>query len=120
MQHFLDSFLYLVLSFGLAGLFVLALLDSTILFFMPFALDTIFILLVHHNRTWFPYYLAITLEGSLTGAYLTYWMVKKMSEEVLEKHVSREKFNRIKKKMTEKGFWALAIAALIPPPFPFT
>src|SRR5881409_3418084 len=105
MLHLLDSFIYVVLSLGLAGLFVLAFLDSTILFYMPFALDTILILLISHHKEWCPFYVAIALAGSLAGATLTYWMVRKMSEEVLEKHVPRQKFNRIKKKMTEKGFW---------------
>src|SRR5205085_2588182 len=120
MQHFFTSLIYTILGFGMVGLFLLAMLDSTLLFYLPFALDTILILLVSHHRERVPYYIIVTIGGALVGALLTYWMVKTMSEEVLEKHVSQEKFNRIKQKVMEKGFWGLAIAALLPPPFPFT
>jgi uncharacterized membrane protein YdjX (TVP38/TMEM64 family) len=51
---------------------------------------------------------------------LTYFVVRKASEETLEKKFPKRKFNRVKKKVKEKGFAGLLITALLPPPFPFS
>jgi hypothetical protein len=56
MAEFLDLFFKLILGFGIAGLFVLAILDSTIFFFLPFAVDTVLIVLVSRNHESMPVY----------------------------------------------------------------
>lgn len=38
----------------------------------------------------------------------------------MEKHFPKKKFLRFRKMLEEKGFLALVIAALLPPPLPFT
>jgi membrane protein YqaA with SNARE-associated domain len=109
-----------VLSFGLIGLFVLAALDSTFIFYLPFAIDAILIILVSKNESMMPYYALITTTGSIIGCLFTYLIISKTSEQSLEKMVSTRKFERVKRKMNKNGFWAIAIASALPPPFPFT
>jgi hypothetical protein len=46
-----EQLLQVILSFGYIGLFVLSALDSTVFFFMPFAIDFLFIAHVSHHRT---------------------------------------------------------------------
>lgn len=115
-----DHILRIILSFGYIGLFVLAALDSTVLFFMPFAIDFLFIAHVSRNRAEFPYYLLTTVCGSVAGCLTTYWIVSKTSEKTLDRHLPKQKFKKLKKKIDEKGLYAVLLAALLPPPFPFS
>jgi membrane protein YqaA with SNARE-associated domain len=119
MQWF-DHVLRIILSFGYIGLFILAALDSTILFFMPFAIDFLFIAQVSRHRAEFPYYLLTTVCGSVAGCLITYWIVSKTSEKTLERHLPKDKFQKLKKKIDEKGFYAVLFTAILPPPFPFS
>jgi membrane protein YqaA with SNARE-associated domain len=109
-----------VLGFGLLGLFALAALDSTFIFYLPFALDAVLIILVTKNAGMLPYYAIISAAGSLLGCLFTYLVVSKSSEQTIEKMVSHRKFERVKRKMEKNGIWALAVASMLPPPFPFT
>jgi membrane protein YqaA with SNARE-associated domain len=120
MTEFLDTFLKFILSFGLAGVFVLATIDSTFLFFLPFALDAVLIILVSRNREWMPLYALVAVAGSFAGCATTYFLLRKASEETLKKKFPKKKFNRVKKKVKDNGFAGLIIASLLPPPFPFT
>ena len=120
MTEFLDSFLKFILSFGVASVFVLAMIDSTFLFFLPFALDTVLIILISRNREWMPVYALVAVAGSLAGCAITYFLLRKASEETLEKKFPKKKFNRVKKKIKDNGFAGLIITSLLPPPFPFT
>lgn len=94
MSHFVDAFFHFVLGFGLLGVFILAVLDSTIFFYLPFALDAVLIILISHHRDWMPVYALITVAGSVAGCAITYFIVKKASDETLAKKVPKEKFER--------------------------
>jgi membrane protein YqaA with SNARE-associated domain len=120
MTEFLDSFFKFILSFGIPGVFVLAMIDSTFLFFLPFALDAILIILVSRHREWMPVYALVAVAGSVAGCAITYFLLRKASEETLEKKFPQKKLNRVKKKIKNNGFAGLIIASLLPPPFPFT
>jgi membrane protein YqaA with SNARE-associated domain len=115
-----EHILRLILSFGYFGVFILAALDSTVLFFMPFAIDFLFIAHVSQHRSEFPFYLLTTVCGSVAGCLITYWIVSKTSEKTLERHLPKKKFKKLKKKIDEKGFWAVLLTAILPPPFPFS
>src|SRR5687768_5023736 len=104
MAEFLDAFFRFILSFGMAGILALAILDSTIFFFLPFAVDAVLIMLISQNRDSMLYYVLVTTVGSLIGCALSYMIVRKASEETIEKKFSRKKFNRVKKKVKENGF----------------
>src|SRR5687767_9212644 len=120
MAELLNEFFKLILSFGLIGLLVLAIFDSTLFFFLPFAVDTVLIILVSQNRDTMPIYSIATVMGSLGGCAISYLVVRKVSEETLEKKFPQKKFKRVKKKIKEKGFLGLMIASMLPPPFPFS
>jgi membrane protein YqaA with SNARE-associated domain len=120
MAEFLDVFLKLILGFGVAGLFILAIFDSTIFFFLPFAVDTVLIVLISQNRDAMPFYALTTVAGSLAGCAITYLVVRKASKETLEKKFSKRKFKKVSKKVKDKGLPGLIITSLLPPPFPFS
>jgi len=117
----LNHFVAFILGFGLPGIFVLAVLDSTFLFYIPLAMDTLFILLVSHHRSLTPVLIILTISGSLLGAAITYAILGRSKVHVLDRLVSSNKLKKLKKRIEGKGgFWAIGIAAILPPPFPFT
>jgi membrane protein YqaA with SNARE-associated domain len=120
MADFLDVFIKIILGFGVAGLFALAILDSTIFFFLPFAVDAVLIVLVSQNRDTMPIYALVTVAGSLAGCAITFLLVRKVSQETLEKKFSKKKFKKVAKKVKDKGLPGLIITSLLPPPFPFS
>jgi len=56
--------------------------------------------------------------GAVLGGYLTYRMALKGGKETLEKKFSKAKADRVYAKFERWGFWAIAIPAVLPPPFP--
>jgi membrane protein YqaA with SNARE-associated domain len=102
------------------GVVVLAALDSTIFFSLPFGIDAAVILLAAQlHGLWWTVPLLATI-GSVGGAWLTFWMGHKIGEKGLERFVSPKRLKRIQHKIRTSGTVALAALDLIPPPFPFT
>lgn len=102
------------------GAFLLAALDTSLLFFLPFGNDALVIYLVARNRDLFWLYPLLTTAGSLTGAALTFWIGKKVGEVGLERLVSQRQLKRIQDRVRDKGAVTMALPAILPPPFPLT
>ncbi len=102
------------------GVVVLAALDSTLFFSLPFGIDAAVIILAArlHGLWWIAPLLATG--GSVAGAALTFWMGAKIGEQGLERWVAPKRLERVRQKVRTKGAVALAVLDLIPPPFPFT
>jgi membrane protein YqaA with SNARE-associated domain len=102
------------------GVPVLAALDSTLFFSLPFGIDAAVILLAARmgRRAWMVPLLATA--GSIGGAALTFWMGMKIGEKGLDRHVSPQRLKRIRARINRNGAVALAVLDLIPPPLPFT
>jgi membrane protein YqaA with SNARE-associated domain len=103
-----------------AGVIVLAALDSTLFFSLPFGIDAAVILLAARMRTfWWIVPLRATA-GSVAGAALTFWMGIKIGEQGLERWVPEKRLMLVRATVRKSGAIALAVLDLIPPPFPFT
>jgi membrane protein YqaA with SNARE-associated domain len=102
------------------GMVLLAALDTSLLFFLPFGIDGILIYLVARNRELFWLYPLLGTAGSLTGAAFTYWIGRVGGEHGLERFVSGRRLERVRCKVRDRGAIALAVPALLPPPFPLT
>jgi len=102
------------------GVLVLAALDSTLFFSLPFGIDAAIVLLAARkpSTAWIVPILATA--GSLAGAALTFWMGAKIGENGLDRYVSPRRLQRIRRRIRNTGALALAALDLIPPPFPFT
>jgi membrane protein YqaA with SNARE-associated domain len=102
------------------GVVVLAALDSTLFFSLPFGIDAVVIILAArlHGLAWVVPLLATA--GSISGAALTFWMGGKIGENGLERYVNPGRLKRVHAKIERSGAVALAVLDLIPPPFPFT
>ena len=102
------------------GVVVLAFLDSTLFFSLPFGIDAAVIILAARLRElWWVVPLLATL-GSLAGAALTFWMGVKVGEQGLERYVPPKRLKQIRGRIHSSGTIALAVLDLVPPPFPFT
>ncbi len=102
------------------GITVLAALDSSILFSVPFALDAAVVILAAQHRDLFWLYPLIVVPSSLLGAATTFWIGFKIGEEGLQRFVPKQRLERIHQRVRNSGAFALAVLDLVPPPFPFT
>jgi membrane protein YqaA with SNARE-associated domain len=102
------------------GVVVLAALDSTLFFSLPFGIDAAVIICAARvpRIAWAVPFLA-TL-GSTSGAAFTFWMGARMGETGLDRHVSKKRMARVRKMLKTRGAITIALLDLIPPPFPFT
>src|SRR5438552_5459554 len=102
------------------GLWLIAALDSTMLFFLPLAVDLAVIVLSSRAHETFWIYPIVASLGSLCGAAVTYYIGYRIGDPGLERFVSPGRLARIRKKVGTKGAVAVAVLDLVPPPFPFT
>jgi membrane protein YqaA with SNARE-associated domain len=102
------------------GVFVLAALDGTLFFSLPFGIDAVVIILSARlsGTAWIVSILATA--GSVAGAALTFWMGVKIGDAGLERYVSPKRLEKIRERVRGSGAIALAALSIIPPPFPFT
>jgi membrane protein YqaA with SNARE-associated domain len=102
------------------GAFLLAALDSSMLFFLPFGVDAVVIYLAARNRELFWVYPIMATAGSIAGAAVTFWIGQKAGEHGLERLVSARRLERVRCRVRDSGAIAMALPALLPPPFPLT
>jgi membrane protein YqaA with SNARE-associated domain len=102
------------------GLWLIAALDSTMVFFLPLAVDIAVIILASRGHDMFWVYPIIGAAGSLCGAAVTYYIGYRIGDAELERFVSSGRLARIRKKIRSKGAIAIAVLDFVPPPFPFT
>ena len=113
--------LRMFMRMGLFGLFLMSALDSSFLV-LPFGNDLLLIALVSANREslWWIAYVIVSAIGSLVGVFVVDLIMRKAGEEGLERFVSRNKIDKLKAKLENKGGLTVFVATMIPPPFPFT
>jgi membrane protein YqaA with SNARE-associated domain len=102
---------------GGPGLILLGLVDNSPIP-LPGSMDVATILLAAHNRNLWIYYSMMATAGAVLGGYLTYRMARKGGKETLEKRFSTRKTARAYAIFERWGLAAVAIPAILPPPFP--
>jgi membrane protein DedA with SNARE-associated domain len=106
-----------LIHLGGPGLILLGLADNS-LTPLPGSTDVVTILLAaHHGEPWI-YYTIMATAGAVLGGYLTYRMARKGGKETLEKRFSPRRVKRVYAIFERWGFAAVAIPAILPPPFP--
>lgn len=114
-RHLFIFFVHL----GGLGQLILGVLDSSFLV-MPLGNDLLMVVLSVEKHQWMVYYAAMATVGSVIGCLLMDVIVRKHGEEGLEKYISMKRLGYVKKKVTRSAGWALTVASIMPPPFPFT
>ena len=106
-----------LIHLGGPSLILLGLIDNSVIP-LPGSTDVLTILLAaHHPDSWI-YYALWATAGAMLGGFLTYRMARKGGKETLEKKFSKKKVTKVYAIFERWGFAALAIPALLPPPFP--
>ncbi len=106
-----------VASLGGAGIFVVAFLDSSVLSF-PVINDLLVMGLSAQKPARMPYYALMATLGSLAGSILLYFLAKKGGEVMFRKRAGTGA-ERIRQWVRRNGFLSVAVASVLPPPFPF-
>jgi membrane protein YqaA with SNARE-associated domain len=103
---------------GGPGLILLGIADNSV---VPLtgSMDVLTIwLAARHHQPW-PYYAFMATLGSVIGGYITYALARKGGKETMDRKLSKKRAAKVSKVFERWGFLAVAIPALLPPPFPF-
>jgi membrane protein YqaA with SNARE-associated domain len=123
MLHYLNPLLAVSIwnrlrSMGGPGLIILGVADNSV---VPLtgSMDVLTIwLAARHHYPW-PYYAGMATLGAMIGGYITYALAHKGGKEAMERKLSKKRAAQVEKRFARWGFFAVAIPALLPPPFPF-
>jgi membrane protein YqaA with SNARE-associated domain len=102
------------------GAFLLGALDSSLVFFFPLGIDALVIYLAARNEALFWLYPLLATAGSVTGAAASFWVGRKAGDVGLERFVPARRLERLRRRVRDRGAVAIAVPALMPPPFPLT
>jgi membrane protein YqaA with SNARE-associated domain len=106
-----------LIHIGGPGLILLGIADNSIIP-LPGSVDVLTIYLAARHREPWLYYAIMATAGALLGGYITYRMARKGGKETLEKRFSQRRIKKVYKVFERWGFGAIAISAVLPPPFP--
>ncbi len=106
-----------MIHLGGPGLILLGVVDNSVIP-LPGSTDIATIILAAHHREPWIYYAIMATTGSILGGYMTYRMARKGGKETLEKKLSPKKAKKVYAIFERWGFAAVAIPAILPPPFP--
>ncbi len=102
---------------GGPGLILLGIADNSLLP-LTGSMDVLTIYLAaRHSEPW-PYYAVMATIGAVAGGYITYVLAKKGGKEALEHRLSKKNANKLCCRFERWGFGAVAVPAMLPPPFP--
>src|SRR5580700_6766408 len=117
-QLFVASGLWLwLLRLRSAGQIIVGVADNSIIP-LPGSMDVFTIWLAASQPRWWFYYAIMATLGALIGGYLTYFLARKGGKEALERKLRKKQADRVCRQFERWGLGAVAIPALLPPPFP--
>src|ERR1700688_1906901 len=103
---------------GGPGLVLLGIADNSVIP-LTGSMDVLTIwLAARHHEPW-PYYALMATLGAVIGGYITYALARKGGKEAMERKLSKNRAKQFSGAFERWGFGAVAIPALLPPPFPF-
>src|SRR3954453_22215788 len=103
---------------GSFGVFVIAFLDSSFLSF-PVVTDATIVSMVAAHRERVLFYAGMATLGSVGGCTVLYLIAKKGEQAFLKKRFHATSIQRATALMKKRGFLALLVAGVLPPPAPF-
>ncbi len=106
-----------LIGFGAFGIFLIALMDAAFIP-MPGGPDIVVITLSIATPSLMPLYVLAAMAGSTTGSLILYFIALKGGQAALRKF-SAEKRAKVQKALDKYDIWAMLVAAVMPPPFPF-
>src|SRR6266849_8836341 len=103
---------------GGPGLVLLGIADNSV---VPLtgSMDVLPIWLAARHREPWPYYALMATLGAVIGGYITYSLARKGGKQAMERKLSKRRAKKVYETFERWGFWAVAVPAVLPPPFPF-
>ncbi|MEO6911839.1 MAG: VTT domain-containing protein [Edaphobacter sp.] len=115
-----SKILHLLFGFGIFGVFLVSIVDSS---FVPLPVpgltDIMVVLFAAQKANWVLLVLAATA-GSAIGGYLSYQVGHAGGMQFLEKHVPARIFKSVCEWMEKHAILAIALPAILPPPMPLS
>jgi membrane protein YqaA with SNARE-associated domain len=87
---------------------------------VPFGIDALIVVLAARYGDIFWIFPPIVTAISLAGAAVAYWIGRTAGDAGLPRLIPSPHLERIKARLNKTGVGALAVAAVLPPPFPLT
>jgi membrane protein YqaA with SNARE-associated domain len=103
---------------GGPGLVLLGIADNSVIP-LTGSMDVLTIWLAARHREPWPYYALMATLGAVIGGYITYSLARKGGQQAMERKLSKKRTKQVCNAFARWGFAAVAIPALMPPPFPF-
>jgi len=103
---------------GLPGIFIIAILDSSLLS-IPEVNDILVVRACVDNPSAVFYYPLIAASGSVVGCLILFHIMRRGGQAVLHKRFSKKNVERVEKVFARYGALCLVIPSLCPPPTPF-
>ncbi len=118
--HHQNAFVHILIRFGLIGVFLVSIVDSS---FVPLPIpgvtDIMLVLFAAQRANLLLLFIAATV-GSALGGYFSYQVGHAGGMQFLEKHVPKRIFKRVTRWMENHAILAVALPALLPPPMPLS
>jgi membrane protein YqaA with SNARE-associated domain len=108
-----------IVHLGGLGLIPLGLVDNSPIP-LPGSMDIVLMILCAREPEWWIYYALMAMAGSLVGGFATYRLARRGGKGTLDRRFSRWHMDNVNEIFERWGFSAVAIPALLPPPFPIT
>ena len=119
-SHHRNPFLHFLFGFGLFGVFLVSVVDSSFVPLpVPGVTDIMCIILAAEHQSWILLILLATA-GSALGGYLSYEVGQRGGIAFLEKHVPASITKRICNWMQNHTLLSVALPAILPPPMPLS
>jgi membrane protein YqaA with SNARE-associated domain len=119
-QHHGHTFVHLLVSFGILGIFLVSIVDSSFVPLpVPGVTDIMLVLFAAQKTNWL-LLVALATAGSALGGYLSYQVGQSGGMAFLERHVPPRIFKSVCKWMQSHAILAVALPALLPPPMPLS
>ena len=103
---------------GGPGLVLLGIADNSVIP-LTGSMDVLTIWLAARHREPWPYYALMATLGAVIGGYITYALARKGGKQAMERKLSKKRATQVSQAFERWGFFAVAVPALMPPPFPF-
>ncbi len=119
-HHHSGRFFHLLASFGVFGIFLVSVVDSSFVPLpVPGVTDIMLVIYAAQKSNWILLVLLATA-GSAVGGYLSYQVGHAGGMQFLEKHVPPRIFKNVSGWMEKHAILAIALPAVLPPPMPLS
>ena len=118
-MKFFAPLLHFLFHIGYFGPFLMGIVDSSFLFF-PFGNDLLVVGMVARHHQGLPWYVLSAACGSTVGVYLLAIVARKLGPEGIRRLANESSYQKMRKRIGQRSGFAVALAGLAPPPFPYT